>query len=675
MWSDLNLKPERMSRVRIIASSSMKNDIVSALHDSGVIQIEPVSQELGKLLLAGKPDESYRKVNSLLQRFRGYETALPPSEVSKKASFDRQELLSDAESLNLDVEISTLKRREDDLLSEKKQIENRILAVDSLGNFNLDLGILNGSNIASYVVSGMERDAMKSIISRLNPLILYPITEESLLVSIRRGDDSELARIASDNGLSILHIPEMSGTIDVYRPMLLRRLEENSKSLGQVADELKSLSSKYWERIVQIREQLEIENRKLEISEKFLKTEDTFVMEGWIPRRKFQSMSRLLEKVSRSQVIVREISSNEEPPTLFNNPRKFRFYEFFVRFYSLPQESEIDPTLIFGLIFPFFFGLMVGDWGYGIAILLLSIWMSKKLNSPNPTTILPKRLTSFALTIFGKGPLRVLAKTLMVGSVVAIVFGILFNSFFGFPLLPVTVFELISGFAGAHIGAFPPHPLVLIPQSVMVPKLLLISGYIGLAMVSFGLVLGFINEYYRRHRAGMVSRVGWILVSWGFALLGLALIHHDLSLSGSGSTQTLASLGMIIAGVATVIATERATGAIEVLSIISHILSYTRILGILLASVILSEVIDLIFMKGVEKSPLLAVVGIIILIFGQIFNLVIAVFEPGIQGARLLYVEFFSKFYRGNGHYFRPFGSSRKYTVPKYSIDEETGKN
>jgi V/A-type H+-transporting ATPase subunit I len=56
-------------------------------------------------------------------------------------------------------------------------------------------------------------------------------------------------------------------------------------------------------------------------------------------------------------------------------------------------------------------------------------------------------------------------------------------------------------------------------------------------------------------------------------------------------------------------------------------------------------------------------VGIIILIFGQLFNLVIAIFEPGIQGARLLYVEFFSKFYNGNGKYFRPFRSVRKYTV------------
>ena len=664
-----------MSRVRIIASSSMKGPIVSALHDSGVIQLEPVSGDIGKLLRPGRPDEIYRKINALLQRFRGYEVALPPSQAESKASFDMETLLKEAESLNLDDEISTLKRREEDLLSEKKEIENRLSALDSLGDFNLDLGILSGLTITSYVVSGNETAAIRPLLEQLKPVLMHPVSDSSVLVSIRHGADSDLARIVNDNALSMLHIPEMSGRSQDYRAMLKKRLEDNSNTLKEVMEELKSISSRYWERIVQIREQLEIENRKLEVSEKFLTTEDTFVMEGWIPSKRFKPMSRLLEKVSGGKIIIREIESSEEPPTMFNNPRRFRFYEFFVRFYSLPQEYEVDPTIIFGIIFPVFFGIMVGDWGYGLVILALSIWMSRKLNSPNPKTIVPRKLTSFALTIFGKNPLRVLAKTLMVGSIVAIVAGLLFNSFFGFPLLPVTVFQLISGFSGAHIGAFPPQPVALVPQSVMVPKLLLFTGYIGLGMVSFGLVLGFINEYYRRHRAGMVSRIGWILVSWGFAILGLALIHHDLAFNFSTSPQTPISIAMIIAGVGTVIATEKATGAIEVLSIISHILSYTRILGILLASVILSEVIDLIFMKGVEKSPLLAIVGIIILVLGQLFNLVIAIFEPGIQGARLLYVEFFSKFYKGNGHPFHPFSSRRNHTIPSYSLEEDAGKN
>jgi V/A-type H+-transporting ATPase subunit I len=57
------------------------------------------------------------------------------------------------------------------------------------------------------------------------------------------------------------------------------------------------------------------------------------------------------------------------------------------------------------------------------------------------------------------------------------------------------------------------------------------------------------------------------------------------------------------------------------------------------------------------------VAGLVIIIIGQSFNVIIGVFEPGIQGARLIFVEYFSKFYTGNGKVFRPFGAPRTHTV------------
>jgi V/A-type H+-transporting ATPase subunit I len=110
-------------------------------------------------------------------------------------------------------------------------------------------------------------------------------------------------------------------------------------------------------------------------------------------------------------------------------------------------------------------------------------------------------------------------------------------------------------------------------------------------------------------------------------------------------------------------------GMMGLIEVVSHILSYTRLVGILLASAILALVINsigggLVHSGTVFSGAILTIIaGLAIIVMGQAFNVIIGVFEPGIQGARLIFVEYFSKFYSGNGRVFRPFGAPRTRTV------------
>ena len=126
--------------------------------------------------------------------------------------------------------------------------------------------------------------------------------------------------------------------------------------------------------------------------------------------------------------------------------------------------------------------------------------------------------------------------------------------------------------------------------------------------------------------------------------------------------QGVAYFALIFGGVGLMFYGEGVRALMELPSIISHILSYTRIVGILLASVILAHVIDFIFLKSLDNSIAFSILGIMIFLIGHTFNIIIGVFEPGIQGARLIYVEFFSKFYHGAGRAFKPFGSKLRAT-------------
>jgi V/A-type H+/Na+-transporting ATPase subunit I len=89
---------------------------------------------------------------------------------------------------------------------------------------------------------------------------------------------------------------------------------------------------------------------------------------------------------------------------------------------------------------------------------------------------------------------------------------------------------------------------------------------------------------------------------------------------------------------------------LEILSTMGNILSYARIMAIGMASVVLSLLATI--LGGLIGSVVLAV---LIVVLVHALNLALGIIDPTIQGLRLHYVEFFSKFYLGGGAAFAPF--------------------
>jgi V/A-type H+-transporting ATPase subunit I len=636
------LKPEKMIRVRVISTLSKKDIVLSVLHDFNAIQIEQVSGDIKNSLGRLQEEDFQRSVTNELQRIKGLENSLPAVPVTEKKAFSSvYDTLKEAAKISIDNEVKILKQKQEDLMADIKDISIRSETVEYLRGLNYDLSIFSGKTTKAYVIQSAFLENLNLLVKSEIKDALIIQRPSALLVVIPVKEESNLARISSENSSVMRIVPEASGKPEEYLASVAEIMKERQKELDEINASLKQISDKYYSDIVQIREQLEIEESKIEVSERMGSTAEVFVLEGWVPKSRYNIMIKTLEKVTSGSMIISEVETKDEPPTMFNNPRRIRVFEFFIRFYSLPQESEYDPTLIFAIVFPLFFGLMLGDYGYGLVILLFSILIIRKLDGKAKWFRFPKKLSNFVIVILGKGPLRTLAKALIPSSIMAIIFGLIFDEFFGFQLYHPQLFNVITSLS----------------------KLLLLSGYIGLFMVSLGLVMGFITEYSRGNRKGAYGKIGWLMFAWGIAVTGLDLIYHNFNSVGN-----YAALAVAVAGIGTIFVFEGVLGAVELPSMISHILSYTRIVGILLASVILAYVVDLIFMQDAHSFPMV-IVGAFILILGQVFNLAIAIFEPGIQGARLIYVEFFSKFYHGNGKMFHPFGKKRIYTIKQMDIE------
>jgi len=469
--------------------------------------------------------------------------------------------------------------------------------LDSVGKTAMD--ITNGR--AEVVASDID-------MSTRAMLIVFPAEFTAEIESLLGREDVSRLRLPAELG---------EGPPDVVMAALHRRLLSIPEELKTIEQDLQGLASVWRDRLLSWRETLQEELDTTSVLPRFGETDMTFVLIGWVPIGDLENTREALRTAVDERVFIQRLPLTPElkkrAPVSLKNPLPAQPFESLVNLLALPRYGRIDPTRLMAFFLPIFFGMILGDAGYGALLLILCLIFIRR---------------------FKAGVARDVLIILAMGSGWSILFGLLYGEAFG----------TLGEYLGMHAMWFDRAS----PENVA--GLLVMTIAVGAVHVTLGLILGVWEAYRDRSRSHLLERGGMLV-----GLIGLFFLVGVLVDFLPQTLMTPAIVGIII-GIVLVGASLGwlgiLMGPIEFISLIGNILSYLRIAAIGLASVYLAKVAN--DMAGMVGN---LIVGIILAVLIHALNLVMGAFSPTIHSLRLHYVEFFRKFYEGGGRPYQPFRS------------------
>ena len=616
---------ERMQKVLIGGLREDFSQISRRLQSLSILHIQEI-QEVDGLSQAGREEEARRaldRIEDAMSFLRGYHAA-KRGMLTAKPEMTPRELLEydDASAFEAARQAEELEQQLSQLRSEDLVCHNAMQGL--LPYESLDVPVSSLADTPSVVMRfGMvPQEALEGLLAQIGDYAQVerlPEYEKSvpLFIAAHRSQEEDLRdelRSAgfTDAGLSL------SGLVKEE----IARLRQESQRLAQERDRVQAQAL---ELAVATMTQLQIAFDKYsllvqreEAGESIRVTGRAFLITGWIRQRDGEKLRELLYAECPDLMIEDvEPEEGEVPPTAVRNSRLLRPFEAVTEMYSTPAYTGLDPTFLMAPFFFAFFGMMVSDAGYGVLLTLGALFFLKKVRP--------------------RGMMGAITTIVLFGGVSTVIWGALFGGWFGEELLPALWFVPMN-------------------EPIMMMGICLVFGVI---QISVGLMAKGFMLIRDGHAFDALCDVAFLLcILWGLplAVLGIPFMSYVAIVGVVGILLTAGRekpgiLKKIMGGF---------SGLYGLMNYVSDILSYTRLFGLGLATGVIGMVFNTIatmLMGSVIGIPF----GIAILIAGHGFNLAINALGAYVHSCRLQYIEFYSKFFEGNGRAFVPYGYRTKY--------------
>jgi V/A-type H+-transporting ATPase subunit I len=467
----------------------------------------------------------------------------------------------------------------------------------------------------------------------------------------------DIVEIARKIGLLEINFSSLTGTPLENINLLLAKLKTAEKRKEELEKELKNLNCEK-DKIILFSDVLKSELYKCEAIRAFADSKRVFLVEGYILSSSKEKVINSIE-IDYPQIYydIREIKNNPEAPVKLKNNEFFKPFEFIIRMFGIPKYGDIDPTPFTAVAFLILFGIAFGDLFYGLFLSLTCLYFMKKQK-------------------YDKGTVN-------------------FFKLFYYSGFSAAFFGLITGSWGGDLVSEtylnPNNPIVKIKNSLTIidplkdiMTMLIAIVILGVATQMYGIILAMIsNLKNKNYKDAIFDQLSWLIFIPGGVIaagnfLGPGTFSKDLINLGYGALiiglimiflggfiKSKSIINRIIKGFLNIYGIISSYG---VSSLLADSLSYLRLLALSVATSSMAMSFNLVAFMFKDIKIIGPLFVIIVLIVTHLLNLLLSILGAFVHPVRLLFYEFFGRFYSNGGEEFKAFSEIQKNIIIKEEV-------
>ena len=616
---------EKMKKFTFLVTDKEYEGFISSLRQQGVVHVQQLQQGASSQELQQALDLESRYVAAL----RVLDSAAKTYQVAPHAPALGQA----SDSLEVLTRIENIQAEEQTLMHERDAIEKDIRVLEPWGNF--DMKALQRLAQASGLTVGFFRCSSKFFRQEwADHYFAIPVNEMSkstyFLTFSEEKPDIEAEQI---------FLPQES--LQEKRAQLDSVLQKLDLIHGELLYIEKLLRSVLLDGQSQTRDSIQLE--RVHLSDERVAGDSLRLLVGWVRADRTEELTTVLD-ADHIFYEMEDPAFEDDVPVQITNGRFTSLFEPILRMYSLPNYHDLDPSFYFAPFFMLFFGLCLGDGGYGLLVLFGGLAVAK----------------------FCKGDVCNYGRLMAWLGMMTVICGLLMGTFFGIDLsqqdwaflAPVKPYFLNDNGVGPIFGYSP---------------MMVLSVIIGLIQVLLGMILKGCKAVKNYGFAYGIGTFCWV------AAIILAVILYGLPACGVQLPQVVQYILMVLIGISALgIFFYNSPGSYRrpllgllgnigggvwatygmATGLLGDLLSYIRLFALGLTGGVLGGVFNSLAIDMTSSLPVMVrwIPMILILLAGHGITFALSMISAFVHPMRLTFVEFFKNAdFEGGGKEYSPF--------------------